>query len=628
MSWRSITAVAILIWFGTQSAAATKLSERINQTVRLGESFGVWIDADVALNQEPTLNYTMFSQTFKTFSDLNPANLEQYAYLFPEEFWALNQYLMQLYTDGYISAASLTEFRQSTADGLARFLDQPLIVDGKPSNRKIVSTQSPELDYFLELVRQSTTGKEPEKIIRIDMEKSIDEAMEQKTASLLKSWFPNSRLRSSFFSGDKPQFDATFISPLIDNTYSNLFAQTGFSRNKDGYKVSQGLGFRILDPQRDKVLGANMFVDHQPAKQHTRGSIGVELLSNSAKIFANRYIPLSDYKNVSDRVSHRPADGWDASLHVALPYLSNLYLTYALEAWNFGAAEKSKIRSTGLKGEILPNLSFEVARRHASGTTKDQTVAKLTYNSISDGHDGSTPFNYSESHEIFDTYRYHFVERDQSMPMATSCSSVSFGSVSFETDTLGATSFNGWTVLNQRIILGTTSIAGALTPTDSTYPTGSPGDAEAATFTSMTSTVVADASEGSQAARLLSTGVQSSSFAVVRGPAIYTNLAAALGPLDTVSFDWKAENGADSFDVFGYFINETTGNIYTVLNETGTTSTWQTVTFAIPEEGAYRFVFVSGSYDETGGQALGASLYLDNIAVYADLSACEALQNQ
>ena len=107
-----------------------------------------------------------------------------------------------------------------------------------------------------------------------------------------------------------------------------------------------------------------------------------------------------------------------------------------------------------------------------------------------------------------------------------------------------------------------------------------------------------------------------------------SNLAAALETSDTVSFDWKAENGADSFDVFGYFINETTGNTYTVLKETGTTSTWQTVTFSIPEEGAYRFVFISGSYDETGGQALGASLYLDNILVNADLRACEALQNQ
>ena len=105
---------------------------------------------------------------------------------------------MQLYTDGSISVASLAEFRQSTADGLARFLAQTRNVDGKPSDRKVVSTQSPELDYFLELVRQSTAGKELENIVRTDMEKSIEETMEQKTASLLKSWFPNSRLRSRF----------------------------------------------------------------------------------------------------------------------------------------------------------------------------------------------------------------------------------------------------------------------------------------------------------------------------------------------------------------------------------------------------------------------------------------------
>ena len=161
---------------------------------------------------------------------------------------------MQLYSDGLINAVSLTEFRQSTANGLARFLVQPRIIEGEPSDREIVSTQSPELDYFLELVRQSTAGKEPEKIVRADMKKSIDEAMERKTASFLESWFPNSRLRSSFFSGDKPQFDASFISPLIDNKYSNLFGQTVFSRNKDGYKVSHGIGFRMLDPQGNKVL--------------------------------------------------------------------------------------------------------------------------------------------------------------------------------------------------------------------------------------------------------------------------------------------------------------------------------------------------------------------------------------
>ena len=182
--------------------------------------------------------------------------------------------------------------------------------------------------------------------------------MEQKTAALLKSWFPNSRLRSSFFSGDKPQFDASFISPLIDNKYSNLFGQTVFSKNKEGHKVSQGLGFRILDPQRDKVLGANMFVDHQPAKQHTRGSIGVEL-SNSTKIFANRYVPLSDFK--PSRSCLKSPCRWMGRLVTSrfTPFVKSLS-HYALEAWNFGAAEKSKIRSTGLKARSCPTCLLKL----------------------------------------------------------------------------------------------------------------------------------------------------------------------------------------------------------------------------------------------------------------------------
>ncbi|MDC1087786.1 hypothetical protein OAS50_00715 [Litorivicinus sp.] len=96
MSRRSSTAVAILIWFGAQSAAATELSERINQTVRLGESFGVWVDADIALSQEPTLNYPVFSQTFKTFSDLTTENLEQYAHDRIEKLSNIDRFIKKL----------------------------------------------------------------------------------------------------------------------------------------------------------------------------------------------------------------------------------------------------------------------------------------------------------------------------------------------------------------------------------------------------------------------------------------------------------------------------------------------------------------------------------------------------
>ena len=62
------------------------------------------------------------------------------------------------------------------------------------------------------------------------------------------------------------------------------------------------------------------------------------------------------------------------------------------------------------------------------------------------------------------------------------------------------------------------------------------------------------------------------------------------------------------FDVFGYFYNESNGQFFEVLNETGDVTDWKTVTFTTSSPGDYRFVFVAGSYDGTGGEVLGASL--------------------
>jgi flagellin-like hook-associated protein FlgL len=50
-----------------------------------------------------------------------------------------------------------------------------------------------------------------------------------------------------------------------------------------------------------------------------------------------------------------------------------------------------------------------------------------------------------------------------------------------------------------------------------------------------------------------------------------------------------------------------------MLDATGATSNWATQTVTVPNDGNYKFVFVSGSYDQTGGRALGARLFVDNI---------------
>jgi len=187
---------------------------------------------------------------------------------------------------------------------------------------------------------------------------------------------------------------------------------------------------------------------------------------------------------------------------------------------------------------------------------------------------------------------------------------------SFEDDVLGGSSAVGWTIVDSQIVLGTTVIAGTLSPTDTSYPTPSSGDTNIATpANAYSSSIVSPGSEGTQALRLVSTGLTSSSFATTRGPVAYTDSTVQLATGDNVTFDWKAQNGEDYYDVFGYFVNETTDETFIVLNESGNTQPFTSVSFSVPASGAYRFVFVSGSYDESGGTVLGASLYLDNFVI-------------
>jgi len=194
-----------------------------------------------------------------------------------------------------------------------------------------------------------------------------------------------------------------------------------------------------------------------------------------------------------------------------------------------------------------------------------------------------------------------------------------FENASFEADPIGSETVTGWSVLNQQIILGTTEIAGFATPMDSTTPPNSTSDSSVPTSPgSYSTTIVSDANDGSKAVQMDSSGITAAAgYDVVRGPAIYSDSTVSVRSGDSISFDWKAQGGGDDYDVFGYFINETTGDTHIVLDETGTTSDWTTVSFDVPESGDYRFVFVSGSFDASGGQAMGARLFVDNLVVDA-----------
>ena len=206
--------------------------------------------------------------------------------------------------------------------------------------------------------------------------------------------------------------------------------------------------------------------------------------------------------------------------------------------------------------------------------------------------------------------------------------SAEFVNGDFSDGEVGSTEITGWSLVLDGVNLdGSDTIAGWATPTDSTYPSnnGSTGDSVSYSGDLDRSGTLSnyDTSSSDDLAIRLDTGSISlgQSYGVLRGPYVYSDTTVELEAGDEVSFDWKALSGGDAYDAYGYLLNVATGETITILDATGSSSNaeteWATETITITgsQEGEYRFVFVAGSYDFTGGNYVGGELMIDNVSV-------------
>lgn len=184
---------------------------------------------------------------------------------------------------------------------------------------------------------------------------------------------------------------------------------------------------------------------------------------------------------------------------------------------------------------------------------------------------------------------------------------------------------NGWTVLNSRIQFGGLSmIAGWPTPTDPNPTQYGSGDAisvsQMPSFTYYLDPVDKPPLGEVQSMHLVmgdpTYGVVNS-YAAMYGPAIYSNFYVNFNAGDQVSFDWKALPGSDAYSIYAYMIEQNTGNSINLLRSWGINeysgTTWTTTTVNVGTTGAYKFVFVAGSWDSTGGTVIGGQMLIDNI---------------
>lgn len=178
---------------------------------------------------------------------------------------------------------------------------------------------------------------------------------------------------------------------------------------------------------------------------------------------------------------------------------------------------------------------------------------------------------------------------------------------------------DGWTVINTRIqMFGRSTLAGWPTPPDPTpNPFRSSGDATSVLSAGFYTNLSRDVPPGGvQSVELTLTGTVSPPFALLYGPAIFSNFFVNFNAGDFCEFDWKAIGGGDAYNIFAYMVEQTSGtyiNLLRAASRTATGTPWLKQSTPVPVAGSYSFVFVSGSWDETGGLALGAQLLIDNI---------------
>jgi outer membrane protein OmpA-like peptidoglycan-associated protein len=284
-------------------------------------------------------------------------------------------------------------------------------------------------------------------------------------------------------------------------------------------------------------------------------------------------------------------------------------------AQNFGMVDNNDIYTFAITNGALPNgLSLNTHTGEVSGTTTD-ALGDYSFD-ITATPDAAFP---------------EFSEQSRSFTITL----VAFDhNYSFEDETMSP-----WTAINRQIDLGVDSIAGCQTVDTQDYsvlrdftggfdatdsgvvngeragvedntPVSENGYEGPPTFHSFIST--SEVSDGSFAMELNSS-MQPIKYGydVVHGPAVYSNEFTA-NTDQVYAFDWKAVHQSDAYAVVGYLLNTSTCAQTEVIDSVGDETSWTKAAVHIPSNGTYRFVFVSGTYDKTGGRAAGAYLYLDN----------------
>ena len=111
------------------------------------------------------------------------------------------------------------------------------------------------------------------------------------------------------------------------------------------------------------------------------------------------------------------------------------------------------------------------------------------------------------------------------------------------------------------------------------------------------------------------TGSNSGYFGSIFGPEVWTEKFTVTEALE-VAFRYRVVGTGDDYEMYAYLVDVGTsdyadGTHSIVAHVRGKNQPWKFLTGTIPAAGTYRFRFVNGTYDYSGGKFVGSNTYLD-----------------
>lgn len=184
------------------------------------------------------------------------------------------------------------------------------------------------------------------------------------------------------------QLDVLF--PLYDHGSDVFFTQSGI-RDTDGRTIANlGIGDRWFTD--GTMMGANLFIDRDIGRRHTRIGTGGEYWQDYLKLAANGYFAVSGWKQSRDLEDYdeRPANGFDLRSDMYLPAYPQLGAKLTYEQYygrNVGLFGKDNLQhnpaavTAGLTYTPVPLLSFDLGQKQGEQHKHDtQLSVNLTYN--------------------------------------------------------------------------------------------------------------------------------------------------------------------------------------------------------------------------------------------------------